>query len=73
MSYPALSPELREILRRLALRVRGRGYATVAELNDALGPREATTELLEDALSYLSVEHSVSVEDDGGIFTVRPS
>ncbi len=71
MEYPALSHELREILRRLAVRVRERGYATVSELNLALGPRVVTTEVLEDALGYLSVEHGVTIEDDGGIFVPK--
>lgn len=71
MDYPALSPELREKLRRLALRARGRGYATAAELDWVLGPVEPTTDVLEDALSYLGAEHSVTIEDDGGIFVAK--
>lgn len=71
MGYPALSPELREKLRRLALRVRGRGYATAAEFDWVLGPVEPTSDVLEDALDYLVTEHSVTIEDDGGIFVSK--
>ncbi|MFC3695260.1 hypothetical protein [Chenggangzhangella methanolivorans] len=71
MDYPALSPELREKLRRLAFRVRGRGYATVAELNWVLGPLQPTSDVLGDALAYLGTEHSVTIEDDGGIFVAK--
>lgn len=71
MEYPALSPELREKLRRLALRVRGRGYATFAELDGVLGPIELTTDVLEDAVNYLTTEHSVTIEDEGGTFVAK--
>lgn len=71
MEYPALSPELREKLRRLALSVRSRGYATIAEFDRTLGPHPATTDILEDAMAYLTIEHSVTIEDDGGIFAAK--
>lgn len=56
MALESLSPEMREIVRRLMLRVRKRGYVGMAELDSALGPREITADMLEDILSHFQEE-----------------
>lgn len=53
MTYDALSPELRDILRRFVAQARPKGFFTVDELNDALGPRDVTVAAIEDAMAYL--------------------
>ncbi|MFJ5488884.1 RNA polymerase sigma factor region1.1 domain-containing protein [Hansschlegelia beijingensis] len=63
MDSNGLSPEMREILRRLVLRTRERGFVTFAELERAWGPRQMSATVVEHAVAYLN-ESGIRLEPE---------